>query len=128
VRLLLDTHTFLWWIANDDRLSTRARKVIADGENDVLFSTVSAWEIVIKAGLGRLLLPEEPERFVPRQVEANAFSVLPLHLGHAFRVSALPDVDRDPFDRLLVAQAAVERLALVSGDRGLSRYPVKVVW
>ncbi len=128
MNVLLDTHAFLWWVADDDRLSRRARRTIADPRNEVLVSSVSAWEIVVKAGLGRLSLPEPPERFVPKHMEANAFAPLPLHLLHALGVSALPPIHRDPFDRLLVAQAIVEHLALVSGDSQVGSYPVKVVW
>ncbi|MGH2572459.1 MAG: type II toxin-antitoxin system VapC family toxin [Actinomycetota bacterium] len=128
MKLLLDTHAFLWWVADDERLSGRARRAIADPGNEVSFSAVSAWEIVVKAGLGRLGLPESAERFVPEHLEANGFSVLPLHLRHALRVARLPEIHRDPFDRLLVAQALAERLALVSGDEQIRRYRVRLVW
>lgn len=128
MRLLLDTHAFLWWVADDARLPRRARRAIADGSNEVLFSAVSAWEIVLKAALGRLELPDPPDRFLPAQIEANAFSVLPLHLAHALAVHGLPRHHRDPFDRLLVAQAVAERMPLISGDRRLGRYRVRLVW
>jgi PIN domain nuclease of toxin-antitoxin system len=128
MRLLLDTHAFLWWITDDDRLSQRGGELIADGANDVYFSAASAWEIAIKAGLGRIRLPDEAWAFTPQQLERNAFQALPIHVAHAVAVIALPDVHRDPFDRMLVAQAMTEGLTLVSGDRNLSRYPVPVVW
>jgi PIN domain nuclease of toxin-antitoxin system len=128
VRLLLDTHAFLWWLTDDEQLSPRAKRVIRDGNNQVFFSVASAWEIAIKAKLGRVTLPEDPERFIPDQLEVNAFEVLPVRLPHALRVASLPGVHADPFDRLLVAQALVEDLTVVSKDRRLGRYPVRVLW
>jgi PIN domain nuclease of toxin-antitoxin system len=128
VKLLLDTHAFLWWITDDDRLSERAGDLIADGANDVFFSAASAWEIAIKAGLGRIRLPGDAWTFTPDQLERNAFQALPVHVTHAVAVIALPDLHRDPFDRMLVAQALTESLTIVSGDQDLSRYPVPVVW
>jgi PIN domain nuclease of toxin-antitoxin system len=128
VKLLLDTHAFLWWVTDDDRLSQNARKRIAEPRNEVFLSAVSAWEIVVKASLGRLSLVERPDRFVMRQLEANAFTPMPLQLSHAANVWTLPDHHKDPFDRLLVAQALVEGLSLVTGDRKVGRYPVKIVW
>jgi PIN domain nuclease of toxin-antitoxin system len=128
VRLLLDTHAFLWWISDDDRLSERAGEVIADGANDVYISAASAWEIAIKAGLGRIRLPDDAWTFTPQQLEHNAFQALPVHVGHAVAVIALPDVHRDPFDRMLVAQAMSEGLTIVSADPDLVRYPVPFVW
>ncbi len=128
MRLLLDTHAFLWWLTDDERLSRRARRVIGDGANEVFVSAASAWEIAIKTRLGRVRLPEDVERYIPDQLEQNAFQVLPVRLGHALRVAALPDVHRDPFDRLLVAQALVESLAIVSGDRNVASYAARVVW
>lgn len=128
MRLLLDTHAFLWWITDDARLSDRARRSIADQRNVVFFSAASGWEIVVKAGLGRLTLRQDPERLIPEQVAANAFEVLPVHLHHALRIHSLPPLHRDPFDRVLVAQALSEQMALVSGDPQIAQYPVDVVW
>jgi PIN domain nuclease of toxin-antitoxin system len=128
VRLLLDTHAFLWWVTDDDRLSERAGELIADGANDVYFSAASAWEIAIKAGLGRIRFSEDAWSLTPQQLERNAFQALPIHVAHAVAVIALPDLHRDPFDRLLVAQAMTEGLTIVSGDENVARYPVPVVW
>jgi PIN domain nuclease of toxin-antitoxin system len=126
--MLLDTHAFLWWLTDDDRLSERAGELIADGANDVYFSAASAWEIAIKAGLGRIRLPDEAWTFTPDQLERNAFQALPVHVAHAVAVITLPDVHRDPFDRMLVAQAITEGLTIVSADPELARYAVPVVW
>lgn len=128
MKLLLDTHAFLWWIADDERLSSKARRAIGDGRNEVLVSAVSAWEIVVKHELGRLTLPEAPDKFVPGQLRANAFGALPATVSHALAVGRLPPFHSDPFDRLLVAQAMVESLTLVSADEDLRRYPVRVTW
>jgi PIN domain nuclease of toxin-antitoxin system len=128
VRLLLDTHAFLWWVTDDDRMSERAGELIADGANDVYFSAASAWEIAIKAGLGRIRLSEDAWSLTPQQLERNAFQALPIHVTHAVAVIALPDLHRDPFDRMLVAQAMSEGLTIVSSDPELARYPVPVVW
>ena len=128
MRLLLDTHAFLWWIVDDNRLSSKALQLISNGGNEVFFSTVSAWEIVVKTGLGRVELPEPVERFLPAQLHANGFQVLPIHLSHALGVGDLPEVHKDPFDRMLVSQAVIERMTIVSGDRQLHGYPVAIEW
>jgi PIN domain nuclease of toxin-antitoxin system len=128
VRLLLDTHTFLWWITDSDRLPPNARDLIADGANPVFFSAASAWEIVVKAGLGRIDLPAEPERFIFEQIGTNNFEVLPIHLRHALGLLTLPEIHRDPFDRMLISQAIAEDMALVTGNSQIGRYPVRVVW
>lgn len=128
MRLLLDTHAFLWWVTEHERLAERARELITDGDNEVFFSAASAWEIAIKARLGRVHLSGDLERFIPAHVAANGFQVLPVHMRHALKVHALPDLHRDPFDRMLVAQAMVEAMALVSGDPQVARYPIEVLW
>jgi PIN domain nuclease of toxin-antitoxin system len=128
MRLLVDTHAFLWWIADDERLSARASAVIAEGGNEVFVSAASAWEIVVKSSLGRLELPTPIGRFVSSQLEANGFLALPISLRHALGLADLPPLHRDPFDRILVAQAVAEDLTLVSGDRALHGYPVPIEW
>lgn len=128
MRVLLDTHAFLWWIGDDPRLSERAREVLSDGDNDLVFSAASGWEIAIKARLGRLHVPGDLNTYLVRQLTENYTSVLPVHLSHALRVHALPEHHRDPFDRLLVAQAIVEEIPLLSADPRIARYPVEVVW
>jgi PIN domain nuclease of toxin-antitoxin system len=125
---LLDTHAFLWWISGDDRLSDRASQAIADGRNEIFVSAASIWEIAVKARLGRLSIPGDPGQFIGGQVVENAFRGLPIVAGHALRLWELPDHHRDPFDRMLVAQAQVEGLALISRDSHVARYDVEVVW
>jgi PIN domain nuclease of toxin-antitoxin system len=128
VRLLLDTHAFLWWVADDDALPARARAAIADPENECLVSAASVWEIAIKVSIGKLRISGEVRRFVPDQLAANGFAALPVTLTHAARVADLPFHHRDPFDRLLAAQALDERISIVSGDPVFRKYRVARVW
>ncbi len=128
MKALLDTHAFLWWISDDPRLSEKAREIIADGRNELFFSAASGWEISIKAGLGRLEVPEDLQRFISYQLSRNAIQVLPIYLSHALHTGSLPVHHRDPFDRILVSQAILEQIPLLSADPQLSHSPVEVVW
>ncbi|MDQ6747209.1 MAG: type II toxin-antitoxin system VapC family toxin [Candidatus Dormibacteraeota bacterium] len=122
MRLLLDTHSLLWWLSADARLGPLAREGIAAAE--VAFvSTASAWEMSIKGALGKLEAPSD----LPQQLQRHRFTVLPIHLDHALGVRALPPLHRDPFDRMLVAQAQAEDLLLVSADPDVARYDVHVI-
>lgn len=127
-RVLLDTHALLWWLADAPNLSDDAKTLIGDPEIDVLVSTGSIWEVAIKARLGRLEMPDDLEGFFSRQLPLNGFTVLPVHLAHGARVRHLEDHHRDPFDRLLVAQAQCEAVPLISKDRWLSAYAIEVIW
>jgi len=128
MRILLDTHVFLWWITDDQRLSHKARQIIGDGCNDLFLSAASGWEMAIKAGLGRLDLPAAMEEFVAEHLTVNAIRALPVQMNHVLRVSDLPHHHRDPFDRLLVAQAIAEDLPIMTADPLIARYPVTVIW
>ena len=128
MRVLLDTHAFLWWITDDASLSPRAREIIGDGNNVLFLSAASAWEIAIKVGLGRLALPGRLERFIPEQLALNAIDSLPVQLSHALHVSNLPNHHRDPFDRMLVAQSQLENLPLLSADPRLAQYAIDILW
>jgi PIN domain nuclease of toxin-antitoxin system len=128
VRVLLDTHAFLWWISDDPRLSEKAREIIADGRNELFFSAASGWEISIKAGLGRLKVAGDLQRFIADQLSRNAIKVLPIYLSHTLHTRILPDHHRDPFDRILVSQAILEEMPLLSADPKIPHYPVEVVW
>jgi PIN domain nuclease of toxin-antitoxin system len=127
MRLLLDTLAFLWWVSGQ-RMSRRAKAAIADVRNDCHVSVASGWEIAIKVSLGKLRVDGALDRFLPEQLAANGFRPLAIELRHTARVSLLPFHHRDPFDRLLVAQALLEGLALVSADPVFSRYGVKRIW
>ncbi|MBA3610415.1 MAG: type II toxin-antitoxin system VapC family toxin [Rubrobacter sp.] len=128
MRVLLDTHAFLWWISGSPKLSEAARETIADERNDLLFSVVSGWEISIKVGVGKLDLPETPRDFVTGQVLLNDLRVLTVSLDHALRVYDLPNHHRDPFDRLIVAQALSEGVPVLTADPLVARYSVETIW
>lgn len=128
MRVLLDTHAFLWWINGDVRLSERAREIFSDGDNELLFSVASGWEMAIKAGLGKLTVSGSLGPFIAAHLAENAVEVLPINLSHAVGVTELPDHHRDPFDRLLISQAIVEKLPILSVDPEISRYPTETVW
>ena len=124
--LLLDTQAFLWWVGDDPRLSSRARRAIAAAP--CLLSVASCWEMAIKASLRRLEIPRPIERFLQQQIEVNGFSLLPVSLEHTAAVAGLPFHHRDPFDRLLAAQALHEQIQVVSSDPVFRKYGVKRVW
>ena len=128
MKLLLDTHAFLWWVGASRELSRKARSAVGSGRNECFVSMASAWEIAIKVSLGSLRVEGALDRFLPEQLAANGFQPLPVDLKHAARVAALPFHHRDPFDRLLVAQALEEELAVVTADPVFARYGVKRVW
>ena len=128
MKVLLDTHAFLWSVTDDPQLSALAKETIANPENIILFSVVSAWEIIIKQGTGKLTLPEPAETYIPSRLEANQFSTLPVNLSHVLQVASLPALHRDPFDRLLVAQSQVEAIPIISVDQFVKQYPVTVIW
>ena len=124
--VLLDTQAFLWWIADDTRLSRRARNVIA--AEHCFVSIASCWEMAIKAGLGKLEVPRPIDRFVQEQLEVNGFTLLPISLPHLSALADLPVHHRDPFDRLLAVQARLEEVALVSSDPVFKSYRIKRIW
>jgi PIN domain nuclease of toxin-antitoxin system len=124
----LDTHAFLWWITEDRRLSARAREVMTDGGNDLLLSAVSGWEIAIKASLGRITLPVPIDRFLSEQLQRNGIGALPIEMRHALRVHTLSLLHQDPFDRLLVAQAQLEKLRILTSDPQITQYDVETLW
>jgi PIN domain nuclease of toxin-antitoxin system len=128
VKLLLDTHAFLWWVAASKELSRKARSAIGSARNECYVSVASAWEIAIKVSLGKLRIEGALDRFLPEQLAANGFLALPIDLRHAARVATLPFHHRDPFDRLLVAQALEEELAVLTADLVFARYGVNRVW
>jgi PIN domain nuclease of toxin-antitoxin system len=128
MKVLLDTHAFLWWITDDPKLSSRAREIISNIKNELFFSAASGWEITIKVQIGRLKLPDEPQRFIPGQMRTNAIQSLPILMSHALHVFTLPDHHRDPFDRLLIAQAQLEGLPIMSADPQIAKYKIEVIW
>lgn len=123
MRILLDTHVLLWALAGDDRLAPRSVDLVADGRNIVCVSAASVWEIAIKRSLGKLRAPDD----TIAAIDAASFRRLPIGFEHADAVAKLPNLHRDPFDRLLVAQASVEGLALMTHDPMVQQYDVDVL-
>lgn len=128
MRLLLDTAPFLFAALDDPRLSGTSLGLIRDPDNEVYLSVVSGWEIAVKHALGRLYLPDEPDRFVPSVCERMGVDELPLTMGPVLRVGRLPDLHADPFDRMLVCQAIEHGLTIVTPDEVVRRYPIPSVW
>jgi PIN domain nuclease of toxin-antitoxin system len=124
----LDTCTFLWVASGSPALSATARRLFADGDNDVYLSAVSAWEISVKHGLGRLPLPQPPSRFVPRERARHGIEALALDEGAALAVHRLPELHHDPFDRMLVCQAIAGGLTILTPDEQIAQYPVPTIW
>lgn len=126
--MLLDTHTFLWFVGADPRLSRKAISAMKNEANALVLSFASVWEMAIKAGLGKLRLPQAVEMFVPEQMHLNGIGQLAIEFRHAARVEGLPPHHGDPFDRLLVAQALTEGLPLISADPVFDAYGVRRIW
>ena len=128
MRLLVDTHVFLWWVEGDRALPVKARAALADPENECLISLVSAWELAIKASLGKLKLALPVKRYIVENVAANGFRMLDIDIAHVGRVETLASHHGDPFDRLLIAQALEEDLPVVTADPIFRKYGVKRIW
>jgi len=128
VRLLLDTHTLLWFAHDDPNLSTTARALIVDPANDIWVSPASFWEIAIKVSTGKYTLSAPFETFMERAIDGNDFEILPITIKHAAVLTTLPFHHRDPFDRLLVAQVMSEGVSILSNDTILDSYPVTRRW
>ena len=129
MRVLSDTHAFLWFFGSDPRLSPLARSLFDDSSVTILLSIASVWETAIKVGLGKLLLPDDPTRYFAVRLSQIDGSLLPITLVHASGVAGLvSSAHRDPFDRMLVSQALCEGIPLLSGDRHLRDYDVRVLW
>ena len=127
MRLLLDTQSFIWWMEENSRLAEPAMTAIADRENDVFLSVVSSWELALLVQRQRIQIPAPLPEYVRSRVASNSLQVLPVTLPHTFAVFDLPAIHRDPFDRMLIAQAIVEGLVLVTSDRAITQYDVPVL-
>ena len=128
MQLLLDTHAFLWWIADDGQLSERAMEIIRNSSNLLYLSAASGMEIAIKAKLGKLSIEEPVPQFIAEQLRLNAIQTLPIKMNHALHVYTLPQHHRDPFDRLLVAQSQLEDMPILTIDSKINQYDVSVLW
>ena len=128
MKLLLDTCAFLWWSQGSVRIPNEIRKLVADPANDVYVSAVTAWELAVKHGLRKLELPAPPDVFVPTRREWYGFRSLPVDESSALQLGRLPALHRDPFDRILICQAIEHGMTLVTPDRLVSQYPVRIAW
>ncbi len=128
MRVLLDTHCWLWMQVDPDRFSRESRLILEDPGNELLLSAASSWEIAIKYELGKLALPEPPGTYVPGRMFSSGTASLPIEHSHALYVGELPNHHRDPFDRLLISQAILEKLELLTADPQLEPYDVRLRW
>jgi PIN domain nuclease of toxin-antitoxin system len=125
--LLLDTHSLIWFLNGDEQLSDVARNAIENPENSKMVSIASIWEIAIKISLGKFGFPKGLKHFL-KTVEDNGFEILPITFEHAFELSTLEFIHRDPFDRLLIAQCKADKLIIVTKDGNISKYTIKTLW
>ena len=128
MRLLLDTHVFLWLVEGSPKLSSAARHELADPRHEFYLSVASIWELVIKTGNGKLTLSDPVEIFVTKWVKAYELSLLTISAADVYHLTKLPDFHRDPFDRMLVSQAVHADMALITADTKMSRYSVRILW
>ena len=128
MKVLLDTHAFLWLITGDDRLSENARQTFLNTENSLFFSAASLWEICIKKSLGKISLKDGWFQTIQEEMEINTIQWLSIEMTHSAEVTELPFHHRDPFDRMLIAQAIVEEMKLISRDSPLSNYGIELIW
>ena len=128
MRLLLDTHAFLWFVLGNVQCSSTARSLIEDENNEKWLSPASHWELAIKIGIGKYTLPDPFEVFIERAIDANGFLILPIEPSHTSVLTALPLHHRDPFDRLIIAQAMVEQMDIVGADTQFDAYPITRLW
>lgn len=128
MRALLDTHTFLWWIIDNPQISSRVRDIMSNSSNELFLSAASCWEIAIKAKIGRIKLPDRPQIFVSQQMALNTIQGLPIQISHALHVFNLPHHHKYPFDRIIIAQAQLEKLPILTSDAMISKYKVKIIW
>lgn len=126
---LLDTHVFLWWITDSPYLSEHTREIVGNSDNRLFLSSASGWEIAIKAALGKITVKtDDLYSFLSEQLEINSITPLPVQMNHALYVCKLPLLHRDPFDRMLIAQAQLENMPIVTGDRQIAQYYVETIW
>jgi PIN domain nuclease of toxin-antitoxin system len=128
MQALLDTSSFLWFITDNENLSCTARNFIADVKNNLLLSAASLWEIAIKVGIGKLELLQPFDEFIPEQLNQNSIDVLPIKASHLSKLIVLPFHHRDPFDRIIIAQAIAEGIPLIASDAAFHQYGVELIW
>ena len=127
MKLLLDTHIFLWFVSGNNRLPDNFRDAIQDPSNEVHLSVVSLWEIIVKYQLGKLPLPQSPESYIPRQRQRHSIASLPLDEASVTQLATLPSLHRDPFDRMMICQALEHQMTIVTVDHVIPSYPVTIL-
>lgn len=125
---LLDTHSLLWIVADDPRLSTKAKELFLDDDNEIYFSIASIWELAIKISLKKVILDEPLDIFIKSHIQGNNIKILYIEIKHVLKVENLPFHHRDPFDRLIISQAIVENLPIITKDSDFESYPIKKIW
>ncbi len=129
MNLLLDTHTFIWWSCNPEKLPADLINLIKNPANALFLSTASTWEVQIKIGIGKLSFTEDWEKIVSREIENNFIQIVPISLEHTFALKKLPPVHKDPFDRMLIAQGLTENFTIATNDSFIKQYPdIQTVW
>lgn len=128
MRVLIDTHAFIWWNTEDERLSDGARRVMEDEASEIFVGVGSIWEVAIKVAKGRLEIPGDLETYVDERLAANRWVALSIDRRHVIRAAALPVIHRDPFDRILIAQAQLDDMPIVTTDAAITRYDVETIW
>jgi PIN domain nuclease of toxin-antitoxin system len=125
---ILDTHTFLWFITDNDNLTQKAKKIIENSSSKIFLSSAVAWEISIKISIGKIILNTGLENFILKAIQQYRFIPMPITISHAVRVNKLRDIHKDPFDRILIAQSIIEKAPLITSDRMIRKYNIKTVW
>ncbi|MDX8410507.1 MAG: type II toxin-antitoxin system VapC family toxin [Mariprofundaceae bacterium] len=128
MRVLLDTHAFIWAATLDERLSAKAREILLDSNNELFLSTASIWEMAIKASIGKLILQQPLGQTINEQIQINDLRILSIEPAHALAVASLPWHHRDPFDRLLVCQSKQENLSILGCDTAMDAYGISRIW
>ncbi len=127
MKILLDTHIFLWFISDDNKLATDIRDAISDYDNEVYLSIISIWECIVKYKLGKLPLPESPDIYLPKQRDRHQIINLNLDESSVVQLTKLPSLHRDPFDRMLICQALQHNLSIATADKAIRAYPIKLI-
>ena len=128
MRLLVDTSSFLWFVAGSGRLSEKARKFMEDFDNELVLSVASLWEMAIKVSIGKLEMLEDFDQFIPEKLEENEIEILHIRLAHLSEMMKLPFHHRDPVDRLIIAQSVSENIQVIARDGIFKKYPVDIIW
>jgi PIN domain nuclease of toxin-antitoxin system len=128
MKYLLDTHAFLWFAEDNMRLSKTAKEIIADYRNNIYLSSASVWEISIKISIGKLKLKKDLNKFISENIIQYGFTPIAVTIPHTIEIAKLPEIHKDPFDRILIAQSIVEKIQIITSDKYINKYNIKTVW